>query len=109
MSASQVPRLQSFYVEHPIGDMIVLPAHRHRTFLAVQDTDAQNLHIWIGDNPPVDILTWFSLGGNTTRDTFAFLNGIYGPIYITEAGGGIGDAFILSNLIEEFSIEALPT
>ena len=108
MSTINVPRLQTFHVTHEIGEMIILPADKHRTFLAIQDTDAQNLHIWIGDNPPADVLMWLSLGGNTERDTFAFPTGVFGPIYVSEGGGGAGDAFLLSNLIENFSTVPLP-
>ena len=108
MSTIHVPHLQTYYISHAVGEMIVFPADKHRTFIAFQDTDAQDLHIWIGSNPPTDITQWFSLGGSTERDTLAFDRGVYGPIYISEAGGAAGDAFVLSNLAENYTMEPLP-
>lgn len=109
MSNIHVPHLQSHYFSHADDEMIVLPTDKHRTHLSIQDTDSQTLHIWIGLNPPADIDEWFSLGGSTERDTITFTRGVYGPIYMSEAGGNAGDAFILSNLIENATVEPLPT
>ena len=101
MATIQVPRLQASHHTHGIDEEVVFPANKHRTYFLIQDTDAQNLHFWIGDNPPLDRGEWLSLGGNTTRDTIIFSNGVYGPIHISEGEGGIGEIFILSNLVEE--------
>ena len=100
MATIQVPRLQSFYFTHDMDEALVFAANKHRTYFLIQDTDAQNLHFWIGDNPPVDRNQWLSLGGSTTRDTLIFPQGVFGPIRIAEGEGVIGEVFIVSNLIE---------
>ena len=107
MSTIHVPHLQTFHFIHDAIEAVVFAEDKHRTFFGVQDTDAQNLHMWIGLDPDPDVENWFSLGGSTTRDTFIFDKGVFGPIYLSEGTGVSGEIFVLSNLTESPTIVPL--
>ena len=98
-----VPRLQSYYFEWDVGDVLVFPADKHRTYFAIEDDDQHDIHIWIGDDPPSDTAQWWSVA----QAQLHFLHGIYGPIYFAEAGQA-GDVKIISNLKEEPTTETAP-
>ena len=101
-----VPRIQSHYFDWPEStDMLVFPADKHRTYFAIEDDDAHDLHMWVGDNPPADVSQWWSI----SNEHVFFEHGVFGPIHFTEPGGGGGDLKLISNLIEQPTIEDLPT
>ena len=100
-----VPRIQSHYFSWTAGNMLVFPADKHRTYFAIEDDDAHNLHMWVGDNPPADISQWWSIA----QEHVFFEHGVFGPIHFMEPGGGGDDMKLISNLIEKPTEEAAPT
>ena len=103
-----VPHVQSYYFTWDADtEMLMFPADKHRTYLAIEDDDTHDLLMWVGNNPPADLSQWWSIA--QTHVFFEY--GVYGPIYLAEpiTGQGDGDAKILSNLAEEPTAEALPT
>ena len=95
MSTIHVPNLQSYYFAYALGELIVFPADRHRTAFAMENDTPRILYVWIGSNPDPDVNHWF-----TIETTFAFREGVYGPVYVVEQGGAAGDVKVLSSILE---------
>ena len=109
MSNIHVPHLQTGSITLESDEMARFPADKHRTFFAAQDDDQWNGFLWIGENPPANVLEWFSFGSTADVDTITIERGVYGPIYIAEPNNQGGQVTYLSPLDEQITIEPLPT